>query len=104
MTPVNLSLLSHQAIFVGGEAEMALLSAALEDACTGQGGVVLLAGEPGIGTTRTAEELGLQAAQHDAQVLWGRCYESGRAKSFLAHRSLRISTPRVAHGVTTHDE
>ena len=60
MTPVNPSLLSHQAIFVGWEAEMALLSAALEDACTGQGGVVLLAGEPGIGTTRTAEELGLR--------------------------------------------
>jgi hypothetical protein len=83
---------------------MALLSAVLEDACTDQGGVVLLASEPSIGKTRTAEELGLQATQRGAQVLWGRCYESGGAKGFLAHRSLRISTPRVAHGVTTHDE
>ena len=83
---------------------MALLSAALEEACTGQGGVVLLAGEPSIGKTRTAEELGLQAAQRGAQVLWEHCYESGGAKGFLAHRSLRISTPRVAYGVTTYAE
>jgi predicted ATPase len=68
---VNFSLPSHQAIFVGREAEKALLSAALEDACTDQGGLVLLAGEPGTGKTRTAEELGLQAAQRGVQVLWG---------------------------------
>jgi predicted ATPase len=61
---------------------MALLRAALEDACAGQGNVVLLAGEPGIGKTRTAEELGLQAAQRGAQVLWGRCYEGSGAPAF----------------------
>jgi hypothetical protein len=68
MTPVNSSLPSYQAIFVGRESEMALLSAALEDACPDHGGVVLLASEPGIGKTCTAEELGLQAAQRGAQV------------------------------------
>jgi predicted ATPase len=71
MTPANSALPSHLAIFIGREAEMALLSAALEDACTDQGGLVLLAGEPGTGKTRTAEELGLQAAQCGVQVLWG---------------------------------
>lgn len=69
-------------MFVGREAEMARLRAALEAAGTGQGGVVLLAGEPGIGKTRTAEELGLQAIQQGMQVLWGRCYEGGGAPAF----------------------
>ena len=61
---------------------MGLLSVALDDACVGHGGVVLLAGEPGIGKTRIAEQLGLQAAQRGAQVLWGRCYEGGSAPAF----------------------
>ena len=37
------------ATFVGRENEMATLVAALEDALAGQGQLVLLAGEPGIG-------------------------------------------------------
>jgi predicted ATPase len=72
----------HQPIFVGRAAEMGLLSAALDDACAGQGSVALLAGEPGIGKTRIAEELGLQATRRGAQVLWGRCYEGGSAPAF----------------------
>jgi DNA-binding CsgD family transcriptional regulator len=73
---------NYQPIFIGREAEMGLLRAALDDACAGHGGVALLVGEPGIGKTRTAEELGLQAAQRSAQVLWGRCYEGGSAPAF----------------------
>ena len=56
--------------FVGREAEMSLLSAALEQACAGHGGVALLVGEPGIGKTCTAEELAAQATQQSAQVCW----------------------------------
>ena len=41
--------------FVGRESEMAELSAALDDAHSGRGRIVMLAGEPGIGKTRTAE-------------------------------------------------
>ncbi len=44
-------------VFVGRQREMAQLTAALDDAITGQGRIVMLAGEPGIGKTRTAREL-----------------------------------------------
>ena len=42
---------------------------------SGRGRLALLAGEPGIGNTRTAQELGLEAEARGAQVIWGRCYE-----------------------------
>ena len=63
------------ATFVGRENEMATLVAALEDALAGQGQLVMLAGEPGIGKTRTADELASYAATLEARVLWGRCHE-----------------------------
>ena len=44
-------------IFVGRQREMAELTATLDDALAGQGRLVMLAGEPGIGKTRTAREL-----------------------------------------------
>ena len=37
----------------------------------------MLSGEPGIGKTRTAQELAAYAKEHGAQVLWGWCYEEG---------------------------
>ena len=47
--------------FVGRDQEMAQLGAVLHDAVSGQGRVVMLAGEPGIGKTRTALELANRA-------------------------------------------
>ncbi len=44
-----------QQIFVGRQREMSELSAALDDAMSGNGRLVMLAGEPGIGKTRIAE-------------------------------------------------
>ncbi|MCE7985283.1 MAG: LuxR family transcriptional regulator [Caldilinea sp. CFX5] len=68
--------------FVGRTTEMQQLVAAFERTCAGQGGVVLLTGEPGIGKTRMAEELAAQAVQQGMLVLWGRCYEGGSAPAF----------------------
>jgi predicted ATPase len=68
--------------FVGREAELALITADLNAAVSGHGGVVLLAGEPGIGKTRLAEELAAQAAARGALVLWGRCWEGEGAPAF----------------------
>ena len=62
-------------IFVGREREMAELTSALDDALAGEGRLVMLAGEPGIGKTRTAQELASYAEEKGAVVLWGRRYE-----------------------------
>jgi class 3 adenylate cyclase len=62
-------------VFVGREHEMDLLRAGLESTLSGRGRLILLVGEPGIGKTRTAEELVTYARLRRAQVLWGRCYE-----------------------------
>ena len=56
-------------VFVGPQREMAELTATLDDALTGQGRLVMLAGEPGIGKTRTARELASHAESRGATVL-----------------------------------
>ncbi len=63
-------------VFVGRQKEMSELKAALEEALSGHGRLMMLVGEPGIGKTRTALELTTYAGLRKAQVLWGRCYES----------------------------
>jgi DNA-binding CsgD family transcriptional regulator len=68
--------------FVGREAELAALTADLAAAVGGHGRVVLVAGEPGIGKTRLAEELAAQATACGALVLWGRCWEGEGAPAF----------------------
>jgi DNA-binding CsgD family transcriptional regulator len=68
--------------FVGREAELAALIADLDAAAGGRGGVVLVAGEPGIGKTRLAEELAAQATTRGVLVLWGRCWEGDGAPAF----------------------
>ena len=62
-------------VFVGRQREMGELKACLEDALSGRGRLVTLVGEPGIGKTRTAQEMATYAGLRGAQVLWGRCYE-----------------------------
>jgi class 3 adenylate cyclase len=63
--------------FVGREVELGRLSTALGDAVAGQGRLILVGGEAGIGKTRIAEELGAEARARGVRVLWGRCYEEG---------------------------
>jgi class 3 adenylate cyclase len=61
--------------FVGRREEMDQLKAALENALSGRGSLVMIVGEPGIGKTRLAEEFGVYAGLRGAQVLTGRSYE-----------------------------
>lgn len=68
--------------FVGRQAEMGDLRAALAEAHAGRGSICMLAGDPGIGKSRTALELAAHAARENTQVLWGRGYESPGAPPF----------------------
>ena len=62
-------------IFVGREQDLGVLRTGLDQALAGQGSIVALVGEPGIGKTRTAQVLAADAAQRGVRVLWGRCHE-----------------------------
>ena len=53
--------------------EMGVLREAVDGAVRGEGGVVFLYGEAGIGKTRLARELGAYARSRGMQVLSGRC-------------------------------
>ena len=69
-------------IFVGRERELAELVRGLDQAFAGSGRLFLLAGEPGIGKSRLAEELATYARGRGGQVLVGRCWEAGGAPAY----------------------
>jgi class 3 adenylate cyclase len=66
---------SASAAFVGRDTELARLDSALDVALAGQGRLVLVAGEPGIGKTRLLQEFAAAARRVGALVLFGRCLE-----------------------------
>ncbi len=67
---------------VGREEELQSLRGDLAEVMAGRGRVALLAGEPGIGKTRLAEELAADAVEQGAAIVWGRCYEGRGAPAF----------------------
>jgi len=69
-------------IFVGRRRELDALRAALDAVCDGHGRLVLVAGEPGIGKTRTALELAALASKNNAVIAWGRCHEEAGAPPY----------------------
>jgi class 3 adenylate cyclase len=71
-----------EGVFVGREAEIETLRRGVDDALSGRGRVLFVVGEPGIGKTRTSEELTTYARMRGAQVLWGRCYEGEGAPAY----------------------
>lgn len=69
-------------LFVGRADEMSKLRASLEEAFSGRTCLSLIAGEPGIGKTRLAQEICTYARLRGALTLFGRCYEGGAAPAF----------------------
>src|SRR5262249_1364903 len=69
-------------VFVGRERELETLREAVDGALNGRGSLQLLAGEPGIGKTRAAEELAPSARVSGARVYWGRCREDEGAPAY----------------------
>jgi DNA-binding SARP family transcriptional activator len=68
--------------YFGRGPEMSRLLACLEKAAEGRGGVVLLAGEPGIGKSHALRQLIDQAQASPAIVLAGRCVEGAWVPPF----------------------
>jgi len=68
--------------FVGRARELGLLQAALQATAGGQGRLVMLVGEAGIGKTCTAAEFARQASDSGALVLRGACYDGEWAPPF----------------------
>jgi DNA-binding CsgD family transcriptional regulator/tetratricopeptide (TPR) repeat protein len=66
-------------ILIGRSAELTALQDCLEAAARGQGGVVLLSGEAGIGKSRLVAELRRSAETFDFQLLGGQCFPTDRA-------------------------
>ena len=68
--------------FVGRGRELAEISAGIEGAVAGHGALFTLAGEPGVGKSRLAQEAASYARAQGARVIWGRCWEHGGAPPY----------------------
>ena len=75
--------LTSRTPFVGRQRQLATLRERLVVAGRGQGGVVLVAGEPGVGKTRLVLELAERACADGWQALIGRAYESEGMPPYL---------------------
>ena len=67
----------YRRAFVGREAELRQLEAAFNAAVSGQGSLVMVVGEPGIGKTSLCEQLATYVALRGGTALVGHCYEEG---------------------------
>ena len=82
MRRVNVQMPSIGSELLGRGRELDALRARLESAIDGRGGAAMLIGEAGIGKTRLAEEIAVEARARSAAVLWGRCLEGEGAPPF----------------------
>jgi DNA-binding SARP family transcriptional activator/tetratricopeptide (TPR) repeat protein len=80
--PVGLRAAPPAPPLVGRKRELSKLLDAFEDALAGRGRLVLVAGEPGIGKSRLADELAVRASARGAVTLFGRAWEAGGAPAY----------------------
>ena len=78
------SATSWRTPFVGRDGERASLRENLEHAYAGQGTLILIGGEPGVGKTRLVAEILADARRRDALTLAGHCYETAGTPPFVA--------------------
>ena len=68
---------TYRRTFVGREAELRQLHAAFDGAMSGEGSLVMVVGEPGIGKTSLCEQLATYATLRSGRTVVGHCYEEG---------------------------
>jgi class 3 adenylate cyclase/tetratricopeptide (TPR) repeat protein len=69
--------------FVGRDREARQLYSLLDGMRKGKGALALIAGEPGVGKTRLAEEIALEAKRRGYRTLVGRCYDTEAPAPYL---------------------
>src|SRR5207244_12529522 len=67
----------YRRTFVGREAELRQVQHAFDSALSGQGSLIAVVGEPGIGKTALCEQIATYAAVRGGKTLVGHCYEAG---------------------------
>ena len=67
----------YRQTFVGRDAEIRQLQAIFDGVAVGQGALVAVLGEPGIGKTSLCEQLAIYATERAGRTLVGHCYEAG---------------------------
>ncbi|HEY33511.1 MAG TPA: protein kinase [Dehalococcoidia bacterium] len=67
----------YRKVFVGREPEQKQLQAAFDGAMSGQGALMMVVGEPGIGKTALCEQLATYVTLRGGKYLVGHCYEEG---------------------------
>ena len=70
-------LVTSRSELIGRDDELAQLDSMLDDAIKGEGGLVLIEGEAGVGKTRLVDEFVLTARAHNVEVVTGNCIEGG---------------------------
>ncbi len=96
-TPTSLFEMMTQGRLIDREEEVAALKRALESMLSAKGQVVFVAGEPGIGKTRLAEELLVYARLRGALAIVGHCYEQEVNVPYLPFvESLRAAVRGIA--------
>src|SRR5689334_134253 len=80
--PTSFDMLARVPAIFGRDRELGAVEAAVRRGLAGQGALLLLSGEPGIGKTLLAEHAATVAAQAGAAAAWGRCWEAGGAPAY----------------------
>ena len=75
----------YRRVFVGREAELKQLQSAFDGAMSGQGALMMVLGEPGVGKTALCEQLATYVSLKGGRTLVGHCYEEGSlSRPYLA--------------------
>jgi eukaryotic-like serine/threonine-protein kinase len=67
----------YRRVFVGREQELKQLQSSFDNAMSGQGALMMVMGEPGIGKTALVEQLATYVTLRGGRTLVGHCYEEG---------------------------
>lgn len=92
---VALATLDEPTRFVDREKEFAELQESLERVLHGQGNLILIGGEPGVGKTRLVAELENEGRQQGFLTLVGHCYETATTSSYLPFIEILESAIRI---------